>query len=70
MTVDNIGARTLTNMTSCLPGADSGGSQGSTGLASLNESAGTLESGSVNASPVLSPNEGNVGNPINGLAFR
>ena len=39
-------------MTSCLPGADSGGSQGSAGLASLNESV-----ASVNASPVLSPNE-------------
>lgn len=43
-----------TNMTSCLPGADSGGSQGS-GLASINDS--TMGSGSVNASPVLSPTE-------------
>ena len=47
---------TETTMTSCLPGADSGGSQGSAGLASLNESV-----ASVNASPVLSPNEGGGG---------
>lgn len=49
-------------MTSCLPGADSGGSQGS-GLASINDS--TMGSGSVNASPVLSPTEagGNGTNP-------
>lgn len=53
---------TSTNMTSCLPGADSGGSQGS-GLASINDS--TMGSGSVNASPVLSPTEagGNGTNP-------
>ena len=74
MTIEVHGISSLANtnrvMTSCLPGADSGGSQGSTGLASLNESAGTLGSGSVNASPVLSPNESsNVGNPINGLSF-
>ena len=43
---------TSNTMTSCLPGADSGGSQGS-GLASINDS--TMGSGSVNASPVLSP---------------
>ena len=61
-------------MTSCLPGADSGGSQGSAGLASLNDSVG----GSVNASPVLSPNEtasatSNVASVLGsngGLSFR
>ena len=53
-------------MTSCLPGADSGGSQGSAGLASLNESV-----ASVNASPVLSPNEtgSNVPHSISNLNF-
>jgi len=57
-------------MTSCLPGADSGGSQGS-GLASINDS--TMGSGSVNASPVLSPTgepggNTNPGGPISSFS--
>ena len=66
-----VGNSTPGIMTSCLPGADSGGSQGSAGLASLNESAGTLGSNSVNASPVLSPNDqaGVGSNTANGLSF-
>lgn len=71
MTIEANGISLATShtMTSCLPGADSGGSQGSTGLASLNESAGTLGSGSVNASPGLSPNDQAHVNTINGLSF-
>ena len=72
MTIEANGISLLATsqtMTSCLPGADSGGSQGSTGLASLNESAGTLGSGSVNASPGLSPNDQANVNTINGLSF-
>ena len=71
MTIEANGISLATShtMTSCLPGADSGGSQGSTGLASLNESAGTLGSGSVNASPGLSPNDQANVNTINGLSF-
>ena len=61
---------TSNTMTSCLPGADSGGSQGS-GLASINDS--TMGSGSVNASPVLSPTgepggNTNPGGPISSFS--
>jgi hypothetical protein len=59
--------RNFGDMTSCLPGADSGGSQGS-GLASANDS--TMGSSSHNASPVLSPQSTNiVGLSANGLSF-